>query len=189
MAKGPRYAVKFRRRRENKTNYKQRISFIKSGKLRLVVRRSNKYITAQIVQYSIKGDKTLAFVNSKELEKLGWKYSKKNIPAAYLTGLLCGKRAIENGVKEAILDTGLSFGESTFAAAKGFVDSGVNLPLGKEVSERRIQGFHIEDYAKELKEKDPKRYEIQFSKYLKKGFDPTKFVEHFNEVKSKIGGN
>ena len=44
MAKGKRYSVKFRRRREGKTNYKKRLAFVKSDLPRLVVRRSNKYL-------------------------------------------------------------------------------------------------------------------------------------------------
>ncbi len=181
--------VPFRRRREGRTNYKKRLKLLLSKKPRLVVRRKNNQIICQVVEYHEDGDKVLASATSLELKKFGWKAHGGNVPAAYLTGLLCGKRALEKGVKEAVLDAGLSFGESTFAAAKGFVDSGVNLPLGKEVQERRIQGYHIEDYAKELKSKDEKKFERQFSKYLEKGFDPTKFVEHFNDVKSKIGGN
>ena len=181
--------VPFRRRREGRTNYKKRLKLLQSRKPRLVVRRKHNQIICQVIEYGEDGDKVVASASSLELKKFGWKAHGGNVPAAYLTGLLCGKRALEKGVNEAILDAGLSFGESTFAAAKGFVDAGVNLPLGKEIQERRIQGYHIEDYAKELKEKDPARYEKQFSKYLKEGFNPTKFVEHFNEVKSKIGGN
>ncbi len=181
--------VPFRRRREGKTNYKKRLKLLLSHKPRLVVRRKHNQIICQVIEFHENGDVVLASANSLELKKFGWKAHGGSVPAAYLTGLLCGKRALEKGVKEAILDAGLSFGESTFAAAKGFVDSGVDLPLGKEIQDRRIQGFHIEDYAKELKEKNPTKYEKQFSKYLKNGFDPTKFVEHFNDVKSKIGGN
>ena len=163
MAKGPRYAVKFRRRREGKTDYKKRISFVKSGKPRLVIRRSNKYITAQIVQYATKRDKTLAFVNSKELDKLGWKYSKKNIPAAYLTGLLLGKKA---KVKEAILDMGdypSVIQSRIYSVAKGFKDAGISLPCDEKMfpKEDRIIGKHINDQI-------PKKFEEIKKKILAK---------------------
>jgi large subunit ribosomal protein L18 len=49
MGHGPRYRVPWRRRREGKTNYYKRLKLIRSGKPRLVVRRTNKYIIAQIV--------------------------------------------------------------------------------------------------------------------------------------------
>jgi len=147
MAKGPRYSVKFRRRREGKTDYQKRVNYLKSKKTRLVVRRSNKYIIAQVVEYSTKGDKTLALVNSKSLEKLGWTYSKKSIPAAYLTGLILGKKA---KVKEAILDIGeLHTREGTriYAVAKGFKDAGINLSCDEKMfpKEDRLQGKHISD--------------------------------------------
>ncbi|UCD04270.1 MAG: 50S ribosomal protein L18 [Candidatus Woesearchaeota archaeon] len=155
MAKGPRYSVKFRRRREGKTDYQKRVNYLKSKKTRLVVRRSNKYITAQVVQYSTKGDKTLALVSSKNLEKLGWSYSRKNIPAAYLTGLLLGKKA---EVKEAILDIGeLHTREGTriYAVAKGFKDAGIKLSCDEKMfpKEERLQGKHISDkIAKKFEE-------------------------------------
>lgn len=149
MATGPRYSVKFRRRREGKTNYKKRVDYLKSKKPRLVIRKSNKYIRAQIVEYSTKGDKTISSVNSRVLEKLGWNYSKKNIPAAYLTGLLLGK---STKVKESILDIGdLHSREGTriYAVAKGFKDAGVKLPCDEKMfpKQERIEGKHINDKA------------------------------------------
>ena len=87
MATRKRYNVRFRRRREGKTNYAKRLAFAKSDLPKLVVRRSNNYMIAQIVNYSEKGDKTIAYYNSKSLKAKGWKYSCANIPAAYLTGV------------------------------------------------------------------------------------------------------
>src|SRR3989344_8275334 len=103
MANGPRYVVKKLRRRECRTDYKQRINMLKSRTLRLVIRKSDKFISAQLVNYADNGDKTLASAHSSELEGLGWKHGAKNTSAAYLTGLLLGRRA---GGKEAILDIG-----------------------------------------------------------------------------------
>ncbi|MGM0388528.1 MAG: 50S ribosomal protein L18, partial [Natrinema limicola] len=42
MATGPRYKVPMRRRREVRTDYHQRLRLLKSGKPRLVARKSNK---------------------------------------------------------------------------------------------------------------------------------------------------
>ena len=67
------YLVSFRRRREGKTNYKKRLALVKSGLPKLVVRKSNRYIVCQLIQFDPRGDKVLLHVNSKQLEKFGWK--------------------------------------------------------------------------------------------------------------------
>jgi len=69
MATGPTYVVKFRRRRENITDYKKRLKLLKSKKLRFAVRRFLNNILAQITLYNEKGDKTLLTIHSKILEK------------------------------------------------------------------------------------------------------------------------
>lgn len=153
MAKGPRFAVKFRRRREGSTNYQKRLSLLKSGKVRLVVRRSNKHITCQLVQYNRTGDKVLASATSKSLEKLGWKHSGKNLPAAYLTGYAVGVAAKKAKVSEAILDHGLydkTQGSRIYAALKGAIDAGLTVPHGEGLfpSEDRISGAHINEKVK-----------------------------------------
>ena len=99
--------IPYRRKREGKTNYKKRLEMLKSGALRLVVRTSLRHVTVQVVEYNVDGDKTLVAVNSKELAKYGWKGHGRNISVAYLTGYLCGKKALKKDIKEAILDQGL----------------------------------------------------------------------------------
>jgi large subunit ribosomal protein L18 len=74
--------VPFRRRREQKTNYKKRLALLKSRKNRLVVRIFNKNIIAQLIEYSPDGDKVLASAYSQDLEKQGWKQSHSNTSAA-----------------------------------------------------------------------------------------------------------
>lgn len=132
MATGPRYAVKFRRRREGKTDYKKRLNLLKSGEVRFVVRLSNKYITCQFIKYETEGDKTLVSVSSKKLASHGWKKSGKNKAAAYLSGYLAGKLA-EKKVKKAIFDIGLQSPTNSklFAALKGAVDAGIIIPHGE----------------------------------------------------------
>lgn len=150
MATGPRYTVRFRRRRESKTNYARRKKLLIKGVPRLVMRRSNKYITAHITDYNQIGDKTLVFAHSFELKKLGWKHDCKNLPAAYLTGLLIGKKAVKAGIKEAILDLGIhsiTKGSRLFSALKGVVDAGLKITHDPKMfpSEERITGKHISD--------------------------------------------
>ena len=81
-----RYIVKNRRRMEGKTNYRKRVKLLSSKKPIIVFRKGSKSIIAQISSFDPKGDKMILQVNSVELKKYGWNISKKNIPAAYLTG-------------------------------------------------------------------------------------------------------
>ena len=179
--------MKYRRRREGRTNYRKRLKYLLSKKPRLVVRKGNNQIVCQVIEYGENGDKVIASANSHELEKYGWLGHPGNVSSSYLTGLLCGRRALKKKVNEVILDANY-ISEAILAAAKGFLDSGCKIPFDAELSERRIEGFHIQDYAKELKSKDVEKFNKLFSKYVSKGFDPTKFVESFNEAKKKIGG-
>jgi large subunit ribosomal protein L18 len=140
--------VPFRRRREGKTDYRARLRLIRSGKPRLVVRRSLKHTVVQLVGYDEKGDKVLASSTTGQLRELGWTGSTGNTPAAYLAGLMAGRRAFRASVTEAILDLGLirpSKGSKVFAALKGVLDGGVQVPHSDEVlpSEDRIKGGHL----------------------------------------------
>lgn len=148
MKKG--YVVKHRRRREKKTNYRKRLALLKSGKVRVVVRKSVKHMRVQFVKYDEKGDKTIVQTFSKELAKYGWNHYCGNVPAAYLTGLLAGLKAKKSGIKEGILDIGLQTstkGSRIYAALKGVLDAGIHVPHSEEIlpSEDRIYGKHISD--------------------------------------------
>ncbi|HOU70914.1 MAG TPA: 50S ribosomal protein L18 [Methanothrix sp.] len=152
MATGPRYRVPFRRRREGKTNYHVRYKLILSKKPRVVIRKSNGSTTLQLVLAEQTGDKTLLTVNSRALKDYGYTFSKGNIPAAYLTGLLFGKKMLALGISEGIADIGLhssTKGNRIYAAIKGVVDAGVDVPHGSEIlpEEDRISGQHIKDYT------------------------------------------
>lgn len=185
MARGPRYRVPYRRRREGKTNYRKRLKLLLSRKPRLVVRITNRRVIAQIVEYHPDGDRTLVFADSKELERFGWKGDLNNTPAAYLTGLLIGKKAKEAGIEEAILDIGLktpSKGARVFAVLKGAVEAGLDVPHSEEIlpDESRLRGEHIAAYY----EQSPER----FSEYEKRGLRPSDLPDHVDEIKSKIMG-
>lgn len=156
MAKGSKFVVKYRRKREGKTNYKKRLELLKSGLDRLVIIPSNKHITIQVLEYNDDGDLVRASAHSKELEKFGWKQSTGNTPSAYLTGLLCGLRGKNNGIKKAILDIGLRpsiRGSRIYAGLKGFIDSGLTVPFDKDMlpDEERVKGVHISEYRKDKK--------------------------------------
>ncbi|AGK60145.1 LSU ribosomal protein L18P [Archaeoglobus sulfaticallidus PM70-1] len=182
MARGPRYRVPLRRRREGKTNYRKRLKLLLSRKPRLVVRITNKMVIAQIIEYSPEGDRVIAHADSYELQKLGWKGDANNTPAAYLTGLLIGKKAQKAGVSEAVLDIGLKTptrGSRVFAVLRGAVESGLEVPHSEEVfpDDSRIRGEHIKAYYEQAG---------GFKGYEKRGLSPSQLPDHVDEIKSKI---
>lgn len=191
MATGPSYRVPFRRRREGKTDYRSRRALVLSRLPRLVVRRTLKHIIVQIVEAEVAGDKVVASAHSRELAKTyGWQGNCRNVPAAYLTGLLCGLKAIVHGVKKAVLDIGLhspSRGARVFAALKGVLDAGVTVPHSENIlpDETRISGRHIADYGSQLSS-NPEIYQQRFSKHLSRGLRPEQLSEHFSLIKDKI---
>jgi large subunit ribosomal protein L18 len=155
MARGPRYKVPFRRRREGRTDYRHRAALLRGEKVRVVVRSSNRHSRVQFIEYRDGQDFTLASAVSKELEKLGWKLSGRSTPGAYLTGYLAGKRAAEKGLGQAVLDIGLrepTKGAVVFAALKGVLDAGIEVPHSDEMlpKEDRISGKHMREGTKEM---------------------------------------
>ncbi len=178
-----------RRRREKRTDYKQRMELLKSGMPRAVVRRAHNNIHIQFVVYEEKGDRVIVEGVSKNLSKYGWNMHGGSLPSAYLTGLMAGTDAVKQGVKEAVLDLGLHIskhGSSLYAAALGIRDAGVKIPLNESVlpNEDRIKGKHIAEYASKIK--NDERYKKQFSEYLKQGIEPEKITDIFEEVRKKI---
>lgn len=150
-ARGPTYRVPFRRRREGKTDFRKRLKLLLSRKNRVVVRKSNRYIRMQLISADNRGDRTIITAISSELQNFGYEGGTCNGPAAYLTGLLFGKRALAAGFDEGILDIGLItpvHGSNVYAALKGALDSGLAIPHAPEVfpAEDRISGESIASY-------------------------------------------
>jgi large subunit ribosomal protein L18 len=183
MASKGMYTVHYRRKSKGRTNYKKRMAYLKSGLPRLVVRRFNRNILAQVVQFEEKGDKVLVSAHSSDLKKLGWVYNTGNIPASYLVGYLVGKKS---PVKKMILDMGLHTpisGNRLFALLKGVIDAGVDTPYSKDIlpPEDRLKGKHIAQYAKKLGD-----HKIIFSLYKKNNADPEKIGDAIEKTKSQI---
>ena len=180
MASGPRYKVPMRRRREVRTDYHQRLRLLRSGKPRLVARKSNKHVTAQFVTTDASGDRTLASAHSSDLSEFGWKAATGNIPAAYLTGLLAGRRALAADVESAVLDIGLNTatpGNKLFAVQEGAIDAGLDIPHNEVVfgDWERTRGEHIAAYAEERDEP------------LSSGdIDAAELPDHFDDVRAAI---
>jgi len=189
LAKGPRYRVPYRRRREGKTDYAARRIMAISDRPRFVVRPSNKNIVIQIITAKIEGDYVLAQSNSKELKEYGWLGGSKNIPAAYLLGMIAAKKALAKGIDEAILDIGLlrpTKGSRIFSAVKGAIDTGFKIPCDSNImpNSSSIDGKTISEYADSIE--NPFLYERQFSGYLKNGLRPQDLPDHVSQIKSKI---
>lgn len=159
--------VKYRRRREGKTDYKARLILLKSGMPRVVIRKTGHYIIIQMVSSREAQDSVLLAVSSKELLDFKWPSklagSLKSVPAAYLAGFMFGSRIkkAKKDIKKAILDIGLNRstkGSRIYAAVKGMLDAGVDLGCSKEMfpSEQRLYARHmnkeisIEDIKKEI---------------------------------------
>ncbi len=190
MAKGPQYNLPFRRRREGRTNYNKRQKLVVSRIPRFVVRPTNKHLTAQVIEAKPEGDFVLASAHSSELREFGWKAPCGNLPAAYLTGLLAGRRAKAKGIPKAILDIGLharGARSRLFAAAKGALDAGLSLPHEESAlpGKDRIQGKHLESYSKLLAQ-NVENYKRTFSAYLKQKLKPEELTSHFTQTEAKI---
>jgi large subunit ribosomal protein L18 len=182
MAKGPRYRVPYRRRREGKTNYRKRLKLLVSRKPRLIVRITNKRVIAQVAEYTPVGDRIIVSADSSMLRKIGWKGDLNNTAAAYLTGLLIGKKALNAGIDEAVFDVGLrtpTKGSRIFAALKGAVESGLEIPHSPEVfpDDTRVRGEHIARYYEDVG---------GFAGYEKRGLKPSELPDHVDEIKARI---
>ncbi|MFP4000947.1 MAG: 50S ribosomal protein L18 [Thermoplasmata archaeon] len=155
MAEGSRYMMPLKRRRKGKTDYRQRLKLLKSGKVRAVVRPSNKHITVQFIRFDRDGDIVEASASSEHIMEEGWEGHGSNLPAAYLVGYLAGKRALNKGIDEAVLDIGLNHpekGGKLFSALNGMIDAGISVPHDPDIlpDEGRIRGEHIDDDTPEL---------------------------------------
>lgn len=97
-----RYQVKFKRRREGKTDFQARKRLIfqdknkyNTPKYRLIVRLSNRDITCQIAYARIEGDRIVCAAYSHELPRYGVKVGLTNYASAYCTGLLVARRILQ----------------------------------------------------------------------------------------------
>lgn len=96
-----RFQVKFRRRREGKTDFFARKRLVvqdknkyNTPKYRMIVRTSNKDICCQIAYARLEGDRIVESAYSHELPNFGVKVGLSNYAAAYCTGLLLARRVL-----------------------------------------------------------------------------------------------
>lgn len=172
-----RFQVKFKRRRQGKTDYHARKKLViqaknkyNTPKKRMIVRISNKDVTAQIAYARIEGDMVISAAYAHELPKYGVKCGLTNYAACYCVGLLLARRTLQMfnlgdryegqtevdgemysvedirrgpGAFRAHLDVGLArttTGAKVFAVMKGAVDGGIDCPH----SEKRFPGYDPE---------------------------------------------
>ena len=134
-----------KRRKQNKTDYLGRLKLLKSGKPRVVFRKTNKYIIAQYVTSKEAQDKIVFGITSKDLIKHGLEEgSLKSIPASYLTGYLIGKQIINKKLETPIVDFGMTrvlHKTKVFGFLKGLIDAGVEIDCEKGFpDEEKIKG-------------------------------------------------
>ncbi|MEK6922391.1 MAG: 50S ribosomal protein L18 [Nanoarchaeota archaeon] len=175
--------MEYKRKIQNRTNYRKRLMLLKSENIRLVIRRSLRGVCAQLVQYYPEGDKTLVSANSRELIKLGYKAPRRNIPTAYLVGALIAKKSKEKSIIKAVADIGFYapiHGSVILSVIKGAKDGGLNIAIGDEAApkQERIEGKHIANY-----------YEKEKGRFSKYQIDPAELPNMFKEVKKKLIGN
>ena len=112
----------------------------------ITINVTNENTQVQILKPEITGDRVIVSSHSRFLLKDGWKGSRKNIPAAYLTGYFAGKKALSKGVDNAIVYSGTrKYTQRMAAGVKGVIDAGVKVPSSEETfpSEERINGEHL----------------------------------------------
>lgn len=149
-----------RRRRECKTDYKNRLNLLKSGKKRIVIRKTNKYFIVSLVETIESQDKVLKLISSKELIKNGWDAklsgSLKSIPAGYLTGILLSKEL--DNKEDYIVDIGMNrtnHGGRVFSVVKGLIVGGLKINADEKAfpSEEKINAENLSDEIKKSVEK------------------------------------
>mmetsp|Transcript_35425 Transcript_35425/g.70884 ORF Transcript_35425/g.70884 Transcript_35425/m.70884 type:complete len:218 (+) Transcript_35425:75-728(+) len=202
-----RFQVKWRRRREGKTDYFSRRRLLyqdkrkyNSPKYRIVVRMTKRNIICQFVQSRFQGDHVLHVVYSKNLETFGIKVGKTSFSASFLIGFLLAKKVLkkiffsgekirlEKKTPNAILDIGLkrvTTGSKVFAVLCGVVDGGINIPH----NEKRFPGYKSSKmFDPDLLNQRIKGTHIkEYMQFLKEE-DNEKYQKHFSKIIQQKNG-
>jgi len=96
-----RFQVKYRRRREGKTDYRARKRLVtqeknkyNSPKYRFVARLTNTDVICQVIFAEIDGDRVVTAAYGHELKDFGLPAGRTNYAGCYATGLLCARRLL-----------------------------------------------------------------------------------------------
>ena len=198
-----RFQVKWRRRREGKTNYYSRKKLLLQdkqkynvAKYRLVVRCSKKNILCQLIYSRLEGDFVVSSSYSKNLPNIGLPLINNNYSTSYINGLYLSKKFFSENFLDikkkqpknnftVILDLGLvrvTTGNKVFAAMKGAVDGGFSIPH----NEKRFPGFKKnEDFEIEvMKDRIEGKHVFEYMKLLEDE-DEEKFSTQFKSLINK----
>jgi len=179
----------------------------------------------------VAGDVIVAAAYSHELPRYGLKVGLTNYSATYCTGLLLARRVLAKfGIAEtykgqeeasgedynveevddgprpfsALLDTGLkrtSTGSKVFAALKGALDGGLDIPhsekrfvgysaddksLDADTLRKHIYGGHVAEYMEEMQEEAPEKYQSHFAKWIEAEVEPEDLEDLYKEVHANI---
>jgi len=188
----------------------------------------------QIAYAKIEGDHVVAVAYAHELPRYGIKVGLSNYAAAYCTGLLLARRvltklgladkydgqvevsgedynveAMGDGPRpfRAFLDVGLTrttTGNRVFAAMKGAVDGGIDIPhgvkrftgydpeageLNADILRNHLFGGHVAGYMRLLQEEDEEKYKAHFSRYIKEGVTADNLEQLYQDAHAKIRSN
>ncbi|KAJ6973897.1 hypothetical protein NC653_034042 [Populus alba x Populus x berolinensis] len=181
-----RFQVKFKRRREGKTDYRARIRLINQDKNKY---NTPKYhVTAQIIHASMAGDIVVAAAYSHELPRYGLEVGLTNYAhLLYRASLspssseksLRWMRSMKEMLRE-LLDGGLDIPHSDKRFA-GFNKDGKQLDA--EVHRKYIYGGSC---CCNLMEDEPEKYQSHFSEYIKRGIEPDNMEELYKKVHAAI---
>ncbi|MEM3403873.1 MAG: 50S ribosomal protein L18 [Nitrososphaeria archaeon] len=185
------YVEVYRRRRKGKTDYRLRKRLVVSRLPFVSIRISNKNVLVQLVKAGPNGDTILGSIFSKQLQKLGWPFSKKSLPACYLCGLMLGSKMKDKVNSKVVIYMGVKpyiTGSRASAVIKGLIDGGLMVEAGRETfpEEKRLNGSQIASYAKNLKSSDPDLYNRRFSNYIREGLNVEEMPIIFEKVKKTI---
>ncbi len=128
-----------KRRMQRKTDYKNRFLLLRSPLPRLIARKTNRYLIAQIVESNQAQDRVIIGITSKFLLKKGWKtplISIKNKEAAYLTGFMIAKLSLKKNIRSVVFDIGMHRNvhkSKLYALLKGAIDAGLKIPSNSEI--------------------------------------------------------
>merc|ERR1712218_317780 len=191
------------RRREGRTDYFARKRLViqdknkyNTPKYRMIVRTSNTDVCCQIAYARLEGDIVICAAYSHELPRYGVKVvlTKFSLDTVYEgnTSVDGSMFCVEDqdggpGAFRACLDVGLartSTGAKVFAALKGAVDGGLDIPhsekrfpgydseskeLNADVHRQHIFGLHVANYMTSLQEEDEEQFKKHFSRFITNG--------------------
>ncbi|KAK2113726.1 60S ribosomal protein L5 [Saguinus oedipus] len=210
-----RYQVKFRRRREGKTDYYARKRLViqdknkySTPKYRMIVRVTNRDIICQIAYARIEGDMIVCAAYAHELPKYGVKVGLTNYAATYCTGLLLARRLLNRFGMDKIYEgqvevTGDEYDVESIDDQPA-VDGGLSIPhstkrfpgydseskeFNAEVHRKHIMGQNVADYMRYLMEEDEDAYKKQFSQYIKNSITPDMMEEMYKKAHAAIREN